>query len=350
VAGAVLADLGPEGPPAQSLVGAPPFREGIWISQAEIELLPTSGAAWHHVRSMAERSSGEPNLADQDQNDNVFTLAKALVFARTGYPEYREDVRASCMAAIDTELGGRTLSLGRELAAYVIAAEIVGLEPDEDRRFRAWLRRALTEDLHGRTLRSTHEDRPNNWGTHAGASRAAVAVFLQDRAELERVARVFRGWLGDRHAYADFEYGSLTWQANEESPVGINPVGAEKLGEDISGALPDDMRRGGEFRVPPSPTNYPWEALQGAVVQAEILHRQGFDAWEWEDRALLRAVQYLYDLDRRFPNAGWWAHGDDEWIIWLINRRYGTSFPAQSPAASGKNMGWTDWTHGGLEG
>ena len=32
------------------------------------------------------------------------------------------------------------------------------------------------------TLVSTHENRPNNWGTHAGAARAAVARYLGDSA------------------------------------------------------------------------------------------------------------------------------------------------------------------------
>jgi len=83
---------------------------------------------------------------------------------RTGTASYRDQVVADCMAAIDTELGGRTLALGRELGAYVIAADLVGLDPADDERFRAWLRRTLTEDLSGRTLQSTHEDRPKQLG------------------------------------------------------------------------------------------------------------------------------------------------------------------------------------------
>jgi hypothetical protein len=83
--------------------------------------------------------------------------------------------------------------------------------------------------------------------------------------------------------------------------------------------------------------------MEGAVVQAELLARAGYDAWNWEDKALLRAAQFLYDLDREF--GGWWAEGDDEWQPWLINHAYGTDFPATTPARSGKNMGYTDWTH-----
>src|SRR6185295_2047989 len=102
------------------------------------------------------------------------------------------------------------------------------------------------ENLDGQTLRSTHERRPNNWGTHAGAARVAIALYLGDDAELARAATVFHGWLGDRAAYAGFEYGDVTWQCDPSKPVGIN-ASCVKDGHDIGGALPDDMRRGASF-------------------------------------------------------------------------------------------------------
>lgn len=318
--------------------GTLPKSTGIWTSAQELAVLPTSGPAWHHLKEVADRPTESPELSDQDQTNNCEVLAMALVYARTDQQKYREMVIDHCMQAMGTEAGGRTLALGRNLAAYVIAAELVGLEAEQDRRFRAWLRKTLNAKLSGRTLRSTHEDRPNNWGTHAGASRAAVAVYLGDRDELAHTAAVFRGYLGDRSSYASFKYGDLSWQANRQAPVGINPLGAMRDGHLIDGVMPDDMRRSGEYQWPPKRTGYPWEALQGAVVQAEILHRAGYDAWEWEDRALLRAVQCLHRL-------GWVAKGDDQWTPWLVNFRYGTNFPSKSPARFGKTMGWTDWTH-----
>jgi len=242
------------------------------------------------------------------------------------------------MAAMDTEDGGRTLALGRNLVSYVIAADLVGLDPQQDAEFRAWLRETLNETLDGNTLVSTHEDRPNNWGTHAGAARAAVAAYLGDRAELERTGEVFKGWLGDRSSYAGFNFGDLSWQADPSNPVGINPEGAMKQGHSIDGALPDDMRRGGSFKWPPSYTAYAWEAMQGAIVQAELLYRQGYDTWQWEDQALLRAAEFLYSI-------GWQPSGDDTWQPHLINARYDTNFSNSASATSGKNMGWTAWTH-----
>jgi hypothetical protein len=128
----------------------------------------------------------------------------------------------------------------------VIAADLVGLhsyDAGKDEQFRSWLAAVRTETLDGKTLISTDEDRPNNWGTHAGASRVAVDLYLGDKADLVRAAQVFKGWLGDRSAYAGFTYGDTAWQADPSKPVGINPKGATKRGHTIDGVLPDDQRR-----------------------------------------------------------------------------------------------------------
>ena len=325
-----------------------PVSAAIWMTRSEIQALPMSGKAWDALKARADSFPGTPNLSDQDQNNDVYVLAKALVYARTGVESYRTEVRQNCMAAIDTEVGGLALALARNLTAYVIAAELVGLDSTEDAAFRSWLRRTLTEmSSDGRSLQSMHEDRPNNYGTHAGASRAAVAIYLKDGVELERTARVFRGWLGDRSAYAGFDYGDLSWQCNPAAPVGVNPLGCVKDGVSLDGALPEEMRRGGPFQWPPlqgDASSYAWEAIQGAVVQAQILHRQGYDTWNWQNQALKRMVLFLYSLDQSV-GGGWWAQGDDRWTPWLVNHAYGTRFPVVLPARPGKNMGWTDWTH-----
>jgi len=314
---------------------------GIWISKKELAALPTSGAAWEALKAAADTDPGNVDISDQDQNNDVYVLAKALVYARTGELKYREEVIDNLMKAVDTEKGGRTLALGRNLPGYVISADLVNLpaDPKVDTIFRSWLRRLLTENLDGKSLQSTHEDRPNNWGTHAGAARAAIAFYLGDKAELERTATIFHGYLGDTSVYNGFKYGAdLSWQCDPYRPVGVNPSGCLKEGHLIDGALAEEMRRGSGFQWPPITTGYAWEALQGAFVQAEILNRAGFPTWDWQDKALLRAVNFLYSID-------WKPEGDDEWLDWLINHVYGTSFPAALPTKPGKNMGWTDWTY-----
>jgi len=312
----------------------------LWLDPARLASLPTSGPGWENLLRAAQEPTGAPDLSDMEDPTNVRVMAKALVYARTGEERYRQEVVSACLAAIGTERGGSTLALGRELAAYVIAADLVGgLPGDQGRRFTGWLRDVRHQKLRGGTLVSTHERRPNNWGAMAGASRIAVAAYLGDTQDLERAARVFRGWLGDRSAYAGFRYGSLAWQADPGAPVGINPKGSWRDGHSIDGVLPDDQRRSGPFRWPPPHENYVYGALQGALVQAVILHNAGYDVWGWSDRALLRAFLWLY------TEAGYPAQGDDGWEPWLVNYYYTVRLPTPEPARPGKIVGWTDWTH-----
>jgi len=314
---------------------------GIWLSSVEIAKLPMSGSAWSRLKFAADSSLGTPNIADQDSKHDTNTLAVALVYARTGDAAYRAKAAGAIMAVLGTERGGRTLALGRNLVSYVIAADLIDLKTydvSKNQQFRAWLAAVRTETLDGKTLISTHETRPNNWGAHSGASRVAADLYLGDTADLAKAAHVFKGWLGDRTAYAGFTYGDLAWQADAGKPVGINPKGAMKRGHPIDGVLPDDQRRAGGFVWPPQKENYVWEALQGALVQAELLARAGYNVWNWSDKALLRAVTWEYTVNG-FP-----AQGDDTWQIYIINHAYGTHFPVNA-ATTGKNMGWTDWSH-----
>jgi hypothetical protein len=334
------------GPPAPIAPVRPPVA-GIWTSPAELASRPTSGPAWQALKSAADAPLGVAGIADQDSDDDVDTLAVALVYARTGIAAYRAKAAGAIAAAIGTEAGGRALALGRNLASYVIAADLVGLaryDPPLDARFRAWLRAVRTESLAGLTLIATHETRPNNWGTMAGASRVAADAYLGDAADLGRAAAVFRGWLGDRRAYAGFSFGDVSWQADPSAPVAVDPAGAVRQGLSIDGALPEEMRRGCVFTVPPCHTAYAWEAMQGAVVQAEILSRRGFDAFAWQSGAILRAARFLQRLDALY--GGWWAAGDDRWQPWIIDRAYGVRLPAATPSGVGKVMAWADWVFG----
>ena len=317
----------------------------IWISPAELAVLPASGPAWDNVKARADQSCGVPDLDNQDSSVNVCVLAKALVFARTGQTVYRDGVVSAVDNIVNSgTYNGRALALGRELGAYVIAADLMDLQT-YDATLDGLLRAKITEFLTTPTtggpanLIECHEVRPNNWGTHCGASRAAVAAYLGDTVALSRIAQVFKGWLGDRSSYAGFAYGDLSWQCDPAAPVGINPKGCMKQGHSIDGVLPDDQRRGGSFSWPPPQENYVYEALQGALVQAVLLNRQGYDTWSWSDQALLRAFQWLH-TEANYP-----AVGDDTWQPHLVNHFHRLTFPAPVPSNPGKNMGWTDWTH-----
>ena len=333
---------GPTGP-SSAVVGT--TAVGLWISAPELAALPESGPGWANVFNQAQQRCRTPSLSDQENQGDVCLMSKALVFARTGEPGYRDEV-ISALSTLTTAAPyrGRALSLGRQLPALVVAADLIDLPraaPDLDGRFRSFIRELLHTPTFGGPvdLIDCHESRPNNWGNHCGAARAAVAAYLRDSGELARTAQVFKGFLGDRSSYAGFEYGELDWQCDPARPVGINRAGCVKDGHSVDGVIPDDQRRGGEFVWPPPRENYVYESLQGTIVQAAILDRAGYPAFTWEDRAILRAYRWLQD------QAFYPAMGDDEWQMHVVNHFYRANLPAPLPARPGKNMGWTDWTH-----
>jgi hypothetical protein len=311
-------------------------RDHILIPKAALMARPTSGSEWTNVRNWAAKSASGADLSNQDSDANVIVLAKALVHARTGNATYKSQVVSVLNRLPNTENGGRTLALARELPAYVLAADLVGYRTTG---FVSWLKSVRTERLDGRTLISTHEDRPNNWGTHAGAARVAIDLYIGDTADLARAWKVFQGWAGDRSQYAGFDYGDTSWQYRPSAPVGINPAGATKSGRNIDGVLPDDLRRGGSFpKIGSSGVSYSWEGLQGALLQAELLHRAGYPAYSVSSSAMKRAYAWL---QRNGSNAS----GDDTWQPHLVNKRYGTKFRAPVPSNPGKNFGFTDWLY-----
>ncbi len=326
-------------PPTLADPEPPLSGKDLWISASEIKALPTDGPAWQGVMKAANQSVAHPRLADQNDPTNVRVLARALVFARTGDSHRRREVVEALSRIRGTERGATALAVSRELIAYVIAADLVRLDGAERDEFESWLRRVQASSFEHRTLRSTHEDRPNNWGTHAGATRVAIALYLRDRAELKRSAHVFRGWLGEKSGWRHSKFGGASWQAGFFRRYAVNPKGASYHGHSIDGVLPDDQRRGGSFEWPPPKENYVYEALQGAVSQAVLLERAGYDAWSWGDQALLRAFQWLHE------QADFVATGDDTWLPHIINRAYGSQFPAPEPSQPGKGMGFSDWTH-----
>jgi hypothetical protein len=322
----------------------------IWISAAELAGKPMSGPAWDALEAAANGDHGLPDVGAFDSKHDTLTLAVALVYARTGDAFYRTKARDAILSAIGTESTTvQAVQPCRNVVSYVISADLIdlsGLDPLGDTAFRAWIDQIRFVVWPDGSMIEEDSERANNHGRMCGMSRAAaIAVYLEDWGELDSTAQVFAGFLGDRQTDDDFAWKhELSWQNDETNPVGINPVGSEKQGLSIDGALPEEMRRGGPFAIPPIQTGYPWEALQGILVEAVILDRAGYAVFDWSDQAILRSVEFVERLDTQYPQDGWWATGDDTWSPWLINAIYQTDFRTE-PAAMGKCMGWTDWTH-----
>jgi hypothetical protein len=292
-----------------------------------------SSTAWSTLLTYASLTP-QVDLGDLNSNGDVITLAKALVYARTGDPIRRDEVIAA-LGQAQTSRIYRALELARALGAYVLAADYIGYR---DETFMAWVAAQRTRVTADKTIVTCQEARPNNWGAWCTSARVIIDLYLRDTTDLARAVQVFTGWLGDRSVYAGFKYGDLSWQADPLAPVGINPVGATKLGNDIDGVLPDDERRASPFAWPPPCENYVHESLQGATLTAAILALNGYTPWSWSDHALLRAYVWLYA-------HGCPATGDDQLTPWVVNRFTGASFPT-NPAGIGKGFGFTDWLFG----
>jgi hypothetical protein len=315
------------------------IKDYVLISRSDLLALPTSGTSWTTLKTWADKPVGVPNLSDQTDQDDVVALAKSLVYARTGVDRYRTDAITMLRSAVGTELPGDSLAIARNAAPLALAADFLGWR---DPAWMAWLGglRTWVNPDRSYTLISNQARRPNNWGTHAGASREAIDLYLGDTVDLAKAATIFRGWTGDRSSYAGFTYGELSWQEVPAAPVGVNPVGSVINGMNVDGILPDDMRRGGTATtVGSAGVSYTWEALQGALLQAELLRRAGYSSYQWSDQALRRAVARMYAM-------GYPATGDDDWQPYLVNRRYGTTFAAPATTHPGKAFGFADWLYG----
>ena len=79
------------------------LRYPFHVEWEEIAALPTEGAAWESVLEHAMAAPGAPNLADQDQDDNIHVLARAFVCVRLDDEAMCESVRSSDCAWISSK-------------------------------------------------------------------------------------------------------------------------------------------------------------------------------------------------------------------------------------------------------
>ncbi len=333
--------------------------DGILMPRSELATLPTSGTAWSNLKAVADEPLGTPNLCDQDSKHHLRTLAAALVYARTGVASYGAKARAGVMAALPTQVVGcynATLSLGRQLAAYVFAADYADLSGTADTTFRTWLSAIRTKVIGGHSvwnsLRRTNELAPGNWGAHAGAARIAADLYLGDTTDLAAAARIARGFLGDRSAYAGFtdnlDSDDLSWTCTGSVATYTpeNPA-CSRSGINLDGGFATDISRGGSLRWPPADPGIPYqlESIQGMGLQVEMLYRHGYpDAWSWSNSALKRAAA-IVTRSGAAGGTGWNATTASRQMPWLLNRRYGTSIPTRA-SGMGRSIGFTDWLYG----
>jgi hypothetical protein len=312
--------------------------KGIWIGPDEIAKLPMTGAAWQAVFDAAKAANAPANLADLNDPNDTRILAAALVAVRTGDDGMRAKVAGLLESTRKNTPYHRVLEMARGIQSVVLAADIIGYR---DAAFEGWLRELLTKPTkQGHSgprpvLLDTALYAPNNWGLHAAAAVTIIARYLGDDKLLKQMAETFQRFTGDVVTGGSYVWDPTNWHTSTPKR-GINAPNVK-----YAGAMPEDMRRGSETASDtPVKTGYAREAMQGLLVWAMVLHRAGYPAFQWGDRAVLRAEQYLQSIN-------WQAEGDDAGYPHIVNAMYGTNFKAGTPAGAGKNMLALDWIFGG---
>jgi hypothetical protein len=323
-----------------------PSSDGILLSRAELMALPTSGAAWDAVMDrVAHPYGGSYVLATRDES-NKDVLAHALAGARSNNQAYlafaRDKIQHMMEAPRDT---GDVLGTLRHLQTYIISADLIDLasfDPALDARFRTWLAAEIRFDYagggSGGSVISIHERKPNNFGTHAGATRIAAALYLGDGAELKAARDVWYGWATGDPGYTDAAgaWTGTSWQCGDGHLYGINPMGCSREGVSLDGVIPEDQERCGEFSVQPCATNYIQGATDGMTLSFWMLARQGENPWAWGNQAALRQMEWKYSNDQA-PYSGF------RWQIPVIENAYGIDLPGNDPAMTSTNVGFADW-------
>ena len=332
--------------PLAAAAPGPAGTTGFWVTHDEILRQPTSGAAWNSIVAAASKAGGVAAVADQDSDHDQWTLAAAIYTVRTG--QQRDRAVLALERAIGTEAGGRWLAVGRNLTGYVIAADLLGIRSGP---VHSWLasfgsmRLAHNNSGEPITFRQSAWQSGSNASAQLGAAYTALAAYLRNGDMLRWSWNAFRRYAGDRSSAHRVTSNSPAWQQAPSDPVGIQNAGAKKGGCSISGAVSNDMSRGGENVCRPGFTQYPWVGLEGAVPAAMMLTRSGYPAFVVSDRALRRAAIYLMGLRRSSGNVEWYDADRAPEIKHVLNRVYALPYPVEHPVGPGRTVGFTDYTH-----
>lgn len=332
--------------PLRPAAAGPASTTGFWVTIDEIRRRPTSGTAWNRIVGAADLAGGTADVSDQNSDHDQYALAAAIYAVRTGRD--RERAIQALERAIGTEGGGRWLAVGRNLLGYVIAADLLGIRSGPVHDWLASFRTLRLEQNNSTELISFRE---SAWGSGSnasaeeGAAYLALGLYLGDTSILRWSWDAFRRYAGDRSSPHRLTSNSDVWQQRPNDPVGIQNVGAVKLGCSIAGAVSNDMSRGGTNVCRPGYTQYPWVGLEGAVPAAMMLTRAGYPAFGVANSALKRAAGYLMRLRQLTGNLAWYDADRSAGVKHVLNRVYGLRYPAAYPVGPGRTAGFTDYTH-----
>ncbi len=353
----------------------------LLISPERLAALPTTGTPYAYMKGRADAAMTYMSLSTPDSTSpwlpnyngsgsvtrpGVQTLAAALVYARTGDVRYRDFVIRANRFVIGTEnspsnngtsANSIVLAVARNIAAYVLAADLVGMDPNTTGSrpghtstvWRTWLgalrSKMLTTSGNCPSLVRCNNERAHNWGTFASPARIAIDLYLDDQADLAVAVSRLKRWLGESTeglqwkptAHFDLNYACVpagsTWTA-------VNP---SSCGSKKDGMLVEDISRSAVTYPSYDSTGigYTTEAFQGQLLAAVLLQRQGYDVFNWGNQALRRVQDWLVREGKPFGNNS----SVEKHPSWIVRHFYGMNYPT-TPAGMGRTFGFTDWLYG----
>jgi len=340
------------------------------ITQAELMALPTSGVPYTFMKTQADSVFPGVNLCNQDNKNAACTLAAALMYARTGQTSYKDKVitqltvvKNTTGATMSNDPNCRSLSVGRQVAGYVISADLIGYR---DPAFVSWVDwiRDFYIGHHGRwtTVEETAKNSCANWGAWCMASLTACALYLGDTAELSKMNDLMNAiLLGDRAAYKraitpiptnappeaqwlDYFQKTNAWDETYcHDPVNWWAVNPASAGEK-SGCIVEDMARseGPYPKFDETGSQYSWETMGGWMLTARLLYHAGYtDIYARGDKALLRCAQFLKNVAGGYPPP----YSGMNVPLTQVNKVYGVNYGPLYGDGTGLGRMWayTDW-------
>ena len=345
----------------------PPSGDGYMIiTEAQLMALPTSGDPYLFMKSYADATFPGVDLCNQDNFNAVYTFAAALMYARTGQTSYRDKVVAQLNVIANKTPSdiindpynptNHVLAVSRQVAGYVISADLVGYRDPGFVDFVDWIRYTnIGTHARWQSLEGCVKNACANWSAWCMASLTACNVYLGDTAKLTELNYLMTAiTTGSRAAYAsacgspewgDWFQKTADWDASychdSVNWFTINPASAGAK----SGIIVEDLsRETGAYpniEVDGPGLSYSWETMGGWMLAARIFYYAGYtDIYSRGDQAFLRAAQFLYNLNLHggYPPE----YEACQHTPWMVYKAYGQLQPSFT-SSRGRQYGFADW-------
>lgn len=330
-------------PPSPSFTGTATFSNP-WVLMNPAVILRTSntGAAWTAIYTIAGTcTTATINFGELDNPGSRIAMAAAIQGIREdnrhGWLELAfgmlQTGSGSQFSGDQSEEGdNKVTSWGRHMQSFVVAWDLVQrantyittpivIGAAATFTINQWIADMYDtiQDSQGKTIRQQAEERPQNIGSHSRASAAMLGVYFQNQKWVNHAAAHHAAWAGDNslaaYQHLDFRAQDDWYHIGQGPPYyGIIPSGmyydSPTNTQTASGCQPEEARRnegcyGPNFHWDPPETDYLWEGLQGAVVAAQVFASHGYEtAWEWNAKALYRAMLWNFDIPRNCDSSG----------------------------------------------